>query len=151
MITSFLYIFALAFQIAGAILLIIKYWGKTKQRIIDVYFPGSGIANNDGNDNAVLDLNRTRICAVEIYNNRMAFIYITLGYILSIFGEKQLDSFITLIAVLLASTILIVLEKLIAKLIAYNKYTEEIKISYKELPNHIPCTMSAKDVDDLFK
>ena len=56
----FIYVLSLAFQIAGAVLLILKYWGNTRQRIINEYFPGTGIASNDGDDNAVLDVFRVR-------------------------------------------------------------------------------------------
>lgn len=84
----FMFVLALAFQIAGAVLLILKYWGNTKQRIINEYYPGAGIANNDGEDNAILDVSRVRECVIEIYSSRAAFIYIAVGYALSVFGEK---------------------------------------------------------------
>lgn len=74
----FIYVLSLAFQIAGVVLLILKYWGNTRQRIINEYFPGTGIASNDGDDNTVLDVFRVRECVIEIYSSRVAFIYILL-------------------------------------------------------------------------
>ena len=44
------YVLSLAFQVAGAVLLIIKYLGRTRERIIEEYFPGSNVAKRDGNN-----------------------------------------------------------------------------------------------------
>ncbi len=51
-----LFVLTLVFQIARAVLLILKYWGNMKQRIINEYYLGAGIANNDGEDNAIHDI-----------------------------------------------------------------------------------------------
>ena len=48
-----MYFLPISFQIVGAVLLIIKFWGDTKKRIIDICFPEAGIAGNDGEDKVV--------------------------------------------------------------------------------------------------
>lgn len=108
---EWLYILAIALQVAGAVLLIIKYWGNTQNRIINEYFPGTGIANNDGNDNAVLEVERVRECVREIYASRIAFTNIALGYALAIFGDKGLkDNIVLLTYVALLSSAIIVVD-----------------------------------------
>lgn len=145
-----MYVFALAFQISGAIILILKYWGNTQQRIIDEYYPGAGIANNDGDDNAVLEVDRVRDCAIEIYSNRAAFIFIAIGYTLSIFGEKgTIGNIIILVLVIVMSLLLIFAERKVVRMIADYFYKEDIIISYDYLPKHIDRTMSNRDLDDL--
>lgn len=147
-----IYEFALAFQIAGAVLLLLKYWGNTKQRIINVYYPGAGIASNDDNDNAVLDVSRVRECAMEIYSSRMAFIYIVIGYALSIFGEKGVaSSVIVLVVVSVASGVLIGIEFIMARSVAIIRYKDDIIIPHADLPRHVPKEMSDKDIDRMFK
>lgn len=74
-----------------------KYWGNTKKRIIYEVFPGTGIANNDGNNNTILSLNQVRDSARRIYANRIAFIYIALGYMMSVFGDLDESNNIWLI------------------------------------------------------
>lgn len=148
----FVFVLALAFQIAGAVLLILKYWGNTKQRIINEYYPGAGIANNDGEDNAILDVVRVRGCVIEIYSSRMAFIYIAIGYALSVFGEKGTAASTTvLFMVFIAAGMLIGIESVIVRIVARIIYKEDIKISYTDLPEYIDRTASAKDIDELFK
>lgn len=44
-----MYVLSLAFQVAGAVLLIVRYLGKTKQRVIEDYYPGTGVASTDDN------------------------------------------------------------------------------------------------------
>ncbi len=145
-----LFILALSFQISGAILLIIKYWGKTRQRIINEYYPGTGIASNDGENNAVLDANRVRECATGIYANRMAFVFIAIGYALSIFGEKgNAGNIVVLFSTAVTTTILVIIEGKASKLIAKKLYQEDIVIPYDELPDYIDRTLSKKDVDDI--
>lgn len=151
LIALIVYVSALAFQIAGAVLLIIKYWGNTEQRVINVYYPGTGIASNDGDDNAILEVNRVRECVAEIYGNRMAFIYIAVGYALSIFGNKgTFDNVVVLAMVTVLAVIFIVLEILLAKALAKKLYKEDIIISYNDLPDYIDRTLSEKAIDRMF-
>lgn len=146
----FIYVLSLAFQISGAVLLILKYWGNMRQRIINEYFPGTGIASNDGDDNAVLDVFRVRECVIEIYSSRVAFIYIAIGYALSVFGEKgEVASIIVLLMVFVASGVLIGVEFMLARVVARALYKDDIIISYADLPESIDRTASTKDIDKL--
>ena len=116
-----------------------------------MYYPGTGIANNDGDDNAILEVDRVRECVKEIYGNRMAFIYIAVGYALSIFGDKGIfNNGFVLAMVTLSSIIFIVLEILLAKVLAKKMYKEDIKIPYNDLPDHIDRTISKKDIERMF-
>ena len=145
-----MYVFSLALQISGAVLLIIRYWGNTKGRVINEYFPGAGIANNDGNDNAVLEANRVRDCVIEIYANRTAFIYIAVGYALSVFGEKGIgNNIVILLLVIITSAALIFLEHIVAHKLASYLYKENIIIPYDTLPKYIDRTLSTKDIEKM--
>lgn len=144
------YVLASSFQIAGAIILIMKYWGNTKQRVINEYYPGTGIASNDGDNNAVLEVTHVRDCVIEIYANRVAFINIAIGYTMSIFGEKgTVKNIYIFLSVIGFSGLLIGIEKMVAKLIARIRYKEDIVVPYDELPTHIDRTISNKDLEEL--
>lgn len=146
-----MYILSLAFQIAGAVLLIIKFWGNTYNRIIEAHYPGAGVANNDGDDNATLEVDRVRKCVQEIYANRAAFIYIAIGYAISIFGDKQGVCNCTLLIFVITVTIfLIIVERVIACLCAKCFYKEELKIPYKKLPEYVSRTGSDQNIKNLF-
>lgn len=147
-----MYILALALQVAGAVILIIKYLGKTKDRIKSEYFPGAGIANNDGNDNAIINLIDVRKCVKRIYANRAAFIYIALGYATSIFGDKSdCNNWCLLVYVATETIILIFLKMVIAHILTHIFYKEDMLVPYKELPIWIAGTTSENDIKGLFE
>ena len=145
-----IYIISVSLQIAGALVLILKYMGRTRQRVINEYFPGTGGANNDGYDNATLELKKVKECIRTIYANRIAFFYIAIGYLVSIFGDKGLtSSLLVFIIVLFLSMLFVFLEKGLAVLISNLLYKDDLIIPYDELPEHISRSMSKKDVDEI--
>ena len=77
------YIFSISFQVAGAVLLIIKYCGNTMNMMLQEYFPEGGVIlveKNNGqdyifyakNDNDVIERikneNVSKLCAIYISN-----------------------------------------------------------------------------------
>ncbi len=149
-IRTWTYVFTLGLQLAGALILIIQYLGKTRKRIISEVFPGSGIANNDGYDNAKIPVEQVHACVKKVYANRIAFVYIALGYAFSVFGDKKESNEWTLFClVILIAIILIICEMGIAKLFSALFHNKEMLVSYEELPSYVSGTMSKKDMDDL--
>ncbi len=147
-----IYVFAVSFQIAGAVILLLKYCRNTRQRIIKEYYPGAGIANNDGEDNAILEVRYVRECVREIYLSRSALAHIALGYALSIFGEKgKAPSICVFLGVLIATLVLIAITYFMVKGLAKVKCKEDIKIPYTDLPDYVSGTMTTKELDRIFK
>ncbi|MGN0831511.1 MAG: hypothetical protein ACI4NI_09505 [Candidatus Ornithospirochaeta sp.] len=146
------YILALGLQIAGAVVMIIKYFKNTRKTIIQLYFPCEGIANNDGEDNAILEASKVQECVSEIYTNRIAFIYIAIGYSISILGDKQSNSELVLfISTAIVAIMLVVIEKAIVKFLSEKKYKTDLKVPYDELPGYIDTTASEKEIDTMVK
>ncbi len=81
-----IYILSIALQLAGAILLIIKYWfGSDKRQLSEIQRKRMKVENttlllgeNVPNDNEFLE---------ELWLSRIAFIYIACGYLLGIWGD----------------------------------------------------------------
>lgn len=86
--TNMLYIAAISFQLAGALLLICHYMRNTENQIKESYFSQDAIIEVD-NGKVTLRKEKIRIKAAEIYVNRISFIYIAIGYIIGIFGDIQ--------------------------------------------------------------
>lgn len=148
---SIAYILSLAFQVAGAVLLIIKYCGNTKQRIIDEYFPGSNIAERDENDNAKLEKEKVQKCAQTIYDNRAAFVFIAIGYILSVFGDAQDKCKLCMLAYVIVFTMaIIVLEKRISIKISKVIYRNDIEIPYNDIKNRADTEATESEIDEMF-
>lgn len=133
-IQDFLYIGAISFQVAGALLLIISFWGKTRKRIISSYYGGHSIAQLCENNYSVIHKKDVRICARQIYDNRASFIYIALGYGLGIWGNSYLsEKSIIAICVLFCAIILVLIEKGVVYIIAKIIYRGDMSVKPEEL------------------
>lgn len=147
-----IYIMSLALQVAGAVLLIIKYFGKTKDRIIDEYFPGSNIVERDKNNNVTLRKEKVQECVRQIYDNRMAFVFIAVGYVLSIFGSTNSACKICLFAYLVVFTVAIIwLEKSISRIIANKYYDEDIVIPFEDIESVADTFITEEEIKSLFQ
>ena len=145
------YVLSLAFQIAGAVLLIIKYWGRTRERIIDEYFPGSNIIGRDDENNAHLEKRKVQKCARIIYHNRMAFLFIAIGYGLSVFGETSgVCRWCLALYVALCTIILILFERAISIVISKVFYREDIVLPYSEIEDIADTVITSSEIDAMF-
>lgn len=150
------FVIAIALQTAGALLLIVNIWGKTRTRIIDMYFSRGVFANKKNRNFVRLNGDRVRRCVLNLYLNRVAFIYIALGYFLGIFGEPKAWGKDALAAVIAALSVLLVLAGYFAPLgFARQCYKNDMLIHAKEVPNDveiIPTEEELKEeVDSIFK
>lgn len=149
-INTMIYIFSLSFQLAGAILLIIKYFGKTKNRIIEEYFPGSNIIERDEKNICRMERDKVRESVRKVYDNRMSFIFIAVGYILSIFENKSyLSKVYIALFVILGALIIILIEKGICLLVSKMFYKNDIEIPYDELAYIADTTISEEEIDNM--
>lgn len=145
-----LYILSLAFQVAGAVLLIIKYCGKTKQRIISEYFPGSNVIERDDDDRVHLKKEKVQECVKRIYDNRISFAYIAIGYVLSIFGESSNSSKVEILFYMIFFTItLILIEKIISSAFARLLYRTDIEMEYSEIEDIADTVATEKEMDEM--
>ncbi|WP_099335748.1 hypothetical protein [Clostridium cadaveris] len=84
------YILSVSFQVAGALILLIKSLkGKVLDKAKEMYvseFKGPLISEKN---KIVLSKERIQEIAMDIYINRIAFLYLSIGYIISIFGKQN--------------------------------------------------------------
>ena len=82
------YIISIAFQLAGAVMLIMKYWsGSVKKQLDEIQKRRTGVedeaihlAGFEPSDKEFVE---------ELCMSRFAFIYITVGYIVGIWGNNS--------------------------------------------------------------
>jgi len=145
------YIFSLAFQVAGAVILIIKYFGKTKERIIEEYYPGSNIAERDENNTIVLEKEKLQTCARKIYDNRASFSFIAIGYILSIFGDISNQCKVCVLMMTVTCTVTIILiEKGVAIILSKIFYRKDEKIPFDKVKHIADTAMTQDEVSKMF-
>lgn len=76
---------------SGSVLLLLYFWGNTRDRIIHRLFPGSRIPKPNRNNEITLEKERVQAEAVTIYKNRVAFVLLGIGYLIGIFGTNNGD------------------------------------------------------------
>ena len=146
------FVFSIAFQVAGAVILIIKYFGKTEERIKQEYYPGSNIAPRDENEYTKLEGKKCMECAQRIYDNRASFSFIALGYILSIFGDASGQCRVCVLMMTITCTIVIILlEKGISNLISYVFYRNGIECPYSEVSEWADTEATKEEIEELAK
>ena len=105
-----LFCFSIAFQLAGALILLL-YGVSTKRDNIIKSFSARSFIWRDGNTQKINDLSKEYQQRYrQAFLNKTAFLYLTLGYMLSIWAEKGSSSpcLSTLITVALTILLLVV-------------------------------------------
>lgn len=129
-----IYNMAMAFQIAGALILLLWSLGNTKKKVIELYFPGSNIAERNDNNKVCLEKEKLRKKAEDIYMNRLAFIFLIIGYGLSLFGELyDCNKWKSLVIIQIESVCILFIAFIISKGIAFITFKEDIYIDYDSL------------------
>jgi hypothetical protein len=148
---NILYILAISFQLAGALLLICHYMGNTKKQIKDSYFSQDAIVKTE-NGKVKLRKEKVRTKAAEIYINRIAFGYIAIGYFLGIFGEIE-DKSRGLIVFLIAITTFLwmAIGLIVQKKEPNKRFQNDLEIDENELPEGIGKTVTTEDIEKMFQ
>lgn len=91
------YVISIALQFSGSVLLLLYYWGRTKELIKELYFPGTNVVKQDDNDNVTLEKEKVLSVATQIYKNRTAFMMLAVGFLLGVFGSINQNSKLALL------------------------------------------------------
>ena len=74
-------------------------------------------------------------------------LYLAVGYLLSIYSEKNEGQKLLLIIVIATAVTLVLIEIIAANIISRHIYSEDMKVHYSELPENTARTISIKDMD----
>lgn len=144
------FIISITFQLSGAILLLINNLRLDRKYMIRKYInssPNKNIMTIDETEHK-LKYNKENFINeyITVYNNRMSFIYIMIGYLMSIFSEIKDDNrFIIFCSIVLLSFVLILITHAVVKHIV----SKQEDISESELEGmdmgFIPFTVEVED------
>ena len=147
----YIYTMSISLQIAGALILLLWSLGNTKKKVIKSYFPGSNIAERDDNNRVYLRKEKLRKKAKDIYMNRIAFIFLIIGYGLSLFGElADYNEWKALVIIQIESICIIFIGLIISKLIAIIKFKEDIYVDYNSL-KEVDTVITNNEVEDMIE
>lgn len=153
---TWIYILSISLQVAGAICLIINYWGNVKEKVILTYYVGGEIPKAQDNDMVLLKKEKLQSCAKDIYMNRFSFIYIIIGYGIGLFGNITDNSnrLYVLLIIGLFCTILTCICRTLSSLISKKTYKDDMEIDRKIIETVADVQWSNKEekafIDSLF-
>lgn len=81
-----MFVFMLAFQLSGALLLLLNSVKSGKASVIKNCFPGSNVVERDENNNCKVPREKLQKSAHEICLNIVAFLYLSIGYLFAAFS-----------------------------------------------------------------
>ena len=133
-----LYILSITLQVTGSILLMIYLLSTDRKKIIKKFSNSNTIISEDGNTGEILyNIEAFKDEFKDAYLNKVAFCFIAIGTLMSIFGEKENvnEWILCLIIIFLVICIIItsikIINKIIEKSININK--KITKCELKEL------------------
>ena len=141
----------LAFQLSGALLLLLNCIKSGKDAVIKNCFPGSNIVERDENNNCKIPREKLQESAHKIYLNIVAFVDLVIGYLFAVFSptaDVQIE--LVLVEVIVATVILLMLEYYISRFCAKRIYAKDISIPFDELEG-VDTTVTEQEIEDLFK
>lgn len=143
----------LAFQLAGALILLLNCCKGNKKTVIENCFPGSNVVERDENNNCTIPKEKLQESAHKIYLNILAFGDLVIGYAIAAFSPVQVWSTLYTVLGVAGITLLLLLgEYYLSKLFARIVYAEDEIVSYNELEKSgVDTFVTDKEIYDMFK
>ena len=152
----FFFLISISFQLSGALILIFFCWGKTNHKILNMIYPSNSTFERDDND--MVKISKDKLCRAnkEVLLNRTAFIFIGLGYLLSVFGTNEgLCPWHGLLFVIVMSIFMMCIGYIIAHFIAKASNKMDRSYHYDELCSiidvDVATNMTIKEVDEIIQ
>ncbi len=146
-----MFICMLVFQLSGALLLLLNCIKSGKESVIKNCFPGSNVVERDENNNCKIPREKLQESAQKIYVNVVAFMDLVIGYLLAAFSPTtDVQIGLILVEVIVATTLLLMLEYYSSRFCAKKIYAKDISVSYDELDG-VDTFITKQEIDDMFK
>lgn len=146
-----IFIGMLAFQLAGALILLLNCIVGNKKAVIRNCFPGSNFVERDDEDNCIIPKEKLQKSAHVLYLNIVAFADLVIGYLIASFSPVSTSSDeYTVLGVIGATAVLLLLEYFLSQWLSRKLYAEDMKIQYKALKkNGVDTVATEKEINDI--
>lgn len=141
----------LAFQLAGALILLINCSKADRKAVIKNCFPGSNIAERDDDNICTISKEKLQNSAHKIYLNIVAFADLVIGYGLAAFSPvATYQTCQTVIGVAISTIALLFIEYFLSLVTARKIYHSDLKVDYSELEeNDVDTDITIKELNDM--
>lgn len=146
-----MFIGMLAFQLSGALVLLLNCIKGGKKAVIRKCFPGTNIVERDENNNCIIPKEKLQESAHKIYLNILAFADLVIGYLFATFSPSANARIeMVLMEVIIATFIVLLLEYYVSRFCAKRIYAKDISIPFDELEG-VDTTITNQEIEELFK
>ena len=145
-----MFIGMLAFQLSGALVLLLNCIKGGKKAVIRNCFPGTNIVERDENNKCIIPKEKLQESAHKIYLNILAFADLVIGYLFATFSPSANARIeVVLLEVIIATFIVLLLEYYVSRFCAKRIYAKDIIIPFEELEG-VDTVITEQEIDDLF-
>jgi hypothetical protein len=144
-----LFVGMLAFQLAGALLLLLNCVKGSKKAVIRNCFPGSNVVKRDENNNCKIPKEKMRESAHKIYLNIVAFGDLVVGYAMAMFSPvAEYTTGYTVLVAAIVTVVLLVAEYYMCRLVSKLIYSKDELVPYDELEqNGVDTVITRAEID----
>ena len=151
-----IYLLSLALQVSGALILILFCLNNTERRVLNTIYSATSTIHREDDNTVIISKEKLRKAYKEVLLNRIGFIFIAAGYLLSLFGTNDGICHWTGFAIaLVASVVLIGIGVAVAHVIAYVCNRHDRRYQYEDLcsklDKEIDTNLIKSEIDELFK
>lgn len=150
------YLLSLSLQVSGALILILFCWGKTECRVLNTIYSATSTIHREDDNTVIITKEKLYKAHKEVLLNRNAFIFIAVGYLLSLFGTSDgICRWSGFAIVLVASAALVgvgvFLSHMIAKICNKHDRRYEYEDLCSKLDKEVDTNAIQSDIDEIFK
>ena len=146
-----LFIGMLAFQVSGALLLLLNCIKGGKKSVIKNCFPGSNVVERDEKNNCKIPKKKLQESAHKIYLNIVAFADLVIGYIFAVFSPTaNIRIGLVLMEVIVATCALLVTEYYACRFCAKMIYAKDINIPFDQLEG-VDTSLTDQELEEIYK
>lgn len=150
---TMLFVFSMAAQLAGAIILLLWSLGKIHKNSIEMCFPGIVAVDIDSEGNGILKKEVLQRNVEKIFLNIWALACIVCGYIMAIFTSNNMEYTLEkAVVVALLTILLIIIGCISARYMSKCWFKDDVKLTQEDMEKmNVLSPISEKEIDSLFE
>ena len=148
-------IIASSLQISGALILLLNSFGSDRERVLAILYSTISSVRSDEDGMVTITKEKLRKATKQLYMNRIAFLYISIGFLLEIIiaPNPEIPILTKLCYSIMCSVVLLAMGFIASCILAYCSFPEDIKRTYEglkeETQDDILTNIPKKDIDNI--
>lgn len=147
-----IYELSISLQLSGALILLLWCFSKISVNVLDMCFPGVIFAKRKKNGKLYIDKVIIRQKANTIFLNIWAFVYISIGYLVSVFAENDMEyPWCKFFLIVVMTTLFLLVACLASKYVSAAWGKEDRILTDEEIEKYgIPTEVTEDEIQNMF-